>query len=74
MIKDRKFLMTNDDVILKIPYLERQGANALPMVDLENYERVLTKNKGLLKVLEGGFYVVDPDSMRYTTGIINDMW
>lgn len=74
MIKDRKFLMTNDDVILKIPYLERQGANALPMVDLENYERVIMKNKGLLKALEGGFDVVDPDSMRYTTGIINDMW
>jgi hypothetical protein len=74
MIKDRKFLMTNDDVVLKIPYLERQGANALPMVDLENYERVLMKNKGLLKALEGGFDVVDPDSMRYTTGIINDMW
>ncbi len=74
MIKDRKFLMTNDDVILKIPYLERQGANALPMVDIENYERVLMKNKGLLKALEGGFDVVDPDSMRYTTGIINDMW
>jgi hypothetical protein len=74
MIKDRKFLMTNDDVILKIPYLERQGANALPMVDLENYERVLMKNKGLLKALEGGFDVVDPDSWRYTTGIINDMW
>jgi hypothetical protein len=74
MIKDRKFLMTNDDVILKVPYLERQGANALPMVDLENYERVLTKNKGLLKALEGGFDVIDPDSMRYTTGIINDMW
>jgi hypothetical protein len=74
MIKDRKFLMTDDDVILKIPYLERQGANALPMVDLENYERVLTKNKGLLKALEGGFDVIDPDSMRYTTGLINDMW
>ena len=74
MIKDRKFLMTNDDVVLKIPYLERQGANALPMVDLENYERVLMKNKGLLKALEGGFDVVDPDSWRYTTGIINDMW
>ena len=74
MIKDRKFLMTNDDVILKVPYLERQGANALPMVDLENYERVLMKNKGLLKALEGGFDVIDPDSMRYTTGIINDMW
>ena len=74
MIKDRKFLMTDDDVILKVPYLERQGANALPMVDLLNYERVLTKNKGLLKALEGGFDVIDPDSMRYTTGIINDMW
>lgn len=74
MIRDRKFLMTDDDVILKIPYLERQGANALPMVDLENYERVLTKNKGLLTALEGGFNVVDPDSWRYTTGILNDMW
>ena len=74
MIRDRKFLMTDDDVILKVPYLERQGANALPMVDLENYERVLTKNKGLLTALEGGFNVVDPDSWRYTTGILNDMW
>jgi hypothetical protein len=74
MIRDRKFLMTDDDVILKIPYLERQGANALPMVDLENYERVLVKNKGLLTALEGGFNVVDPDSWRYTTGILNDMW
>ena len=74
MIRDRKFLMTNDDVILKIPYLERQGANALPMVDLENYERVLMKNKGLLTALEGGFNVMDPDSLRYTTGILNDMW
>jgi hypothetical protein len=74
MIRDRKFLMTDDDVILKIPYLERQGANALPMVDLENYERVLLKNKGLLTALEGGFDVVDPDSWRYTTGILNDMW
>ena len=74
MIRDRKFLMTDDDVVLKIPYLERQGANALPMVDLENYERVLTKNKGLLTALEGGFDVMDPDSLRYTTGILNDMW
>jgi hypothetical protein len=74
MIRDRKFLMTDDDVILKIPYLERQGANALPMVDLENYERVLMKNKGLLTALEGGFNIADPDSFRYTTGILNDMW
>ena len=74
MIRDRKFLMTDDDVILKVPYLERQGANALPMVDLENYERVITKNKGLLTALEGGFNVVDPDSFRYTTAILNDMW
>jgi hypothetical protein len=74
MIRDRKFLMTDDDVILKIPYLERQGANALPMVDLANYERVITKNKGLLTALEGGFNVVDPDSFRYTTAILNDMW
>ena len=74
MIRDRKFLMTDDDVILKIPYLERQGANALPMVDLANYERVVAKNKGLLTALEGGFNVVDPDSFRYTTAILNDMW
>ncbi len=73
-IKDRKFLMTNDDVILKIPYLERQGANALPMVDLENYARVIEKNKGFVDSLAGGFDVMDPDSIRYTTGILNDMW
>lgn len=73
-IKDRKFLMTNDNVILKIPYLERQGANALPMVDLENYARVIEKNKGIVDSLAGGFDVMDPDSLKYTTGIINDMW
>lgn len=74
MIKDRKFLMTNDDVILKIPYLERQGANALPMVDLENYARVLEKNKGVLNSLGRNLDIVDPDAMRYATGILNDMW
>lgn len=73
-IKDRKFLMTDDDVILKIPYLERQGANALPMVDLENYARVIESNKGLVDSLAGGLDVMDPDSLRFTTGLINDMW
>lgn len=73
-IKDRKFLMTEDDVILKVPYLERQGANALPMVDLENYARVIEKNKGFVDSLTGGLDITDPDSWRYTTGIINDMW
>lgn len=73
-IKDRKFLMTEDDVILKIPYLERQGANALPMVDLENYARVIEKNKGFVDSLAGGLDITDPDSWRYTTGVINDMW
>ena len=74
MIKNRKFLMTNDDVILKIPYLERQGANALPMVDLENYYRVLEKNKGILKGLGRFDEITDPDTMRYVGGILNDMW
>ncbi len=73
-IKDRKFLMTGDDVILKIPYLERQGANALPMVDLANYARVIEKNKGFVDSMAGGLDVMDPDSLRYTTGILNDMW
>ena len=73
-IRDRKFLMTNDDVILKIPYLERQGANALPMVDLENYARVLEANKGVLKSIGRKGEIIDPDSMRYVTGILNDMW
>jgi hypothetical protein len=73
-IKDRKFLMTDDDVILKIPYLERQGANALPMADLENYARVVEKNKSFVNSIAGGLDVTDPDSWRYTTGIINDMW
>ncbi len=73
-IRDRKFLMTNDDVILKIPYLERQGANALPMVDLENYARVLQANKGVLKSIGRKGEIIDPDEMRYVTGILNDMW
>lgn len=73
-IKDRKFLMTNDNVILKIPYLERQGANALPMVDLGNYYRVIEKNKGFVNSLNRSTEILDPDSWRYTTGILNDMW
>jgi hypothetical protein len=73
-MRDRKFLMTNDDTILKIPYLERQGANALPMVDLENYARVLKENSGLIKAINGSHGIVDPDAARYTAGILNDMW
>ena len=73
-IRDRKFLMTNDDVILKIPYLERQGANALPMVDLENYARVLKANMGVLKSIGRKGEIIDPDTMRYVSGILNDMW
>ena len=73
-VRDRKFLMTNDDTILKIPYLERQGANALPMVDLENYARVLKENSGLIKAINGSHGIVDPDAARYTAGILNDMW
>jgi len=73
-IKDRKFLMTNDDTILKIPYLERQGANALPMVDLENYARILKENSGLIKAIEGSHGIVDPDRDQYLYGILNDAW
>ena len=73
-IRDRKFLMTNDGTILKIPYLERQGANALPMVDLENYARVLKENSGLIKAIDGSHGIVDPDEFKYIAGIMNDMW
>jgi hypothetical protein len=73
-IKDRKFLMTNDDTILKIPYLERQGANSLPMVDLENYTRVLKENSGLIKAIDGSHGIIDPDRDRYIAGILNDAW
>jgi hypothetical protein len=73
-MRDRKFLMTNDNTILKIPYLERQGANALPMVDLENYARVLKENSGLIKAIDGSHGIVDPDEFRYIAGILNDMW
>jgi hypothetical protein len=73
-VRNRKFLMTDDDVILKIPYLERQGANALPMVDLENYARVLEANKGVLKSIGRKGEIIDPDTMLYVSGILNDMW
>jgi hypothetical protein len=73
-IRDRKFLMTNDGTILKIPYLERQGANALPIVDLENYARVLKENSGLIKAIDGSHGIVDPDEFKYIAGIMNDMW
>jgi hypothetical protein len=73
-LRDRKYLMTNDDVILKIPYAERQGINAKPMVDLENYARVLTENKGLIQAIEGSQGIVDPDVNRYVMGLLNDVW
>jgi len=73
-IRDRKFLMTDDNVILKIPYLERQGANALPMVDLENYSRVMKENKGLIQAIEGSHGIIDPDRDRYVMGLLNDVW
>lgn len=73
-IRDRKFLMTNDDTILKIPYLERQGANALPMIDLENYARVLKENSGLIKAIDGSHGILDPDRDRYIAGLLNDVW
>ena len=74
MIRNRKFLMTNEDVILKVPYLERQGANALPMVDLGNYYRVLEKNLPILKGMGRLDQITDPDTLRYVGGIMNDMW
>jgi len=73
-IRDRNYLMTNDNVILKIPYAERQGINAKPMVDLENYARVLKENKGLIQAIEGSQGIVDPDVNRYVMGLLNDVW
>jgi hypothetical protein len=73
-IRDRKFLMTDDNVILKVPYLERQGANALPMVDLDNYARVMKENKGLIQAIEGSHGIIDPDRDRYVMGLLNDVW
>jgi len=73
-VRDRKFLMTNDDTVMLIPYLERQGANALPMVDLDNYARVLKENKGFIQAIEGTRSVIDPDAARYISGLANDLW
>ena len=73
-VRDRKFLMTNDDNVMLIPYLERQGANALPMVDLDNYARVLKENKGFIQAIEGTRGVIDPDAARYISGLANDLW
>lgn len=73
-LRNRKFLMTNDGTILKIPYLERQGFNSMPMVDLENYARVLKENQGLVKAIDGNLNVADPDVDRYIAGIMNDVW
>ena len=74
MIRDRKFLMTNDDMILKIPYLERQGGNTMPMLDLEKYYEVLEKNKGLVQALEGSKNIINPQTDKYVAGILNDTW
>jgi hypothetical protein len=74
MMRDRKFLMTDDDMILKIPYLERQGGNAMPLLDLERYYEVLDKNKGLMQALEGSKNIVNPSTDKYIMGILNDTW
>ena len=73
-MRDRKFLMTNDDMILKIPYLERQGGNSMPMLDIEKFYDVLDKNKGLVKALEGSKGIIDPTTDKYIYGILNDTW
>jgi hypothetical protein len=74
MVRNKKFLMTNDDMILKIPYLERQGGNALPLLDLERYDRALKGNKNILTALEGEGIVANTESGRYIAGILNDTW
>jgi len=75
MVRNKKFLMTNDDMILKIPYLERQGGNALPLLDLERYDRAIKANKNVLTALEGEGKIVNSEAGgRYVAGILNDTW
>ena len=52
-IKDKGFMVDVDESILKIPQFESQTANYLPLMDFELMNRLLERNKSVLKSFVG---------------------
>ena len=52
-IKDKGFMVDLDESILKVPQFESQTANYLPLMDFELMNRLLERNKSVLKSFVG---------------------
>ena len=52
-IKDKGFMVDVDESIIKVPQFESQTANYLPLMDFELMNRLLERNKSLLKSFVG---------------------
>jgi hypothetical protein len=52
-IKDRGYMVDTDNSILKVPQLESQTGNFLPIMDFEVLDRLLRENKNFLLRMKG---------------------
>ena len=52
-IKDKGFMVDLDGSILKVPQLESQSADYLPMMDFELMNRLLKENSSLIRTISG---------------------
>jgi len=52
-IKDKGFMVDSDGSILKVPQLESQTADYLPMMDFELMNRLLKENSSVLQTIKG---------------------
>jgi len=52
-IKDNGFMVDFDDSILKIPQLESQTANFLPLMDFQLMDNLLKRNSSVIKAIGG---------------------
>ena len=52
-IQDEGFMVDTDGSILKVPQLESQSANYLPIMDFALMDRLLKQNSSVLKALKG---------------------
>jgi hypothetical protein len=52
-IKDKGFMVDTDGSILKVPQLESQTADYLPMMDFELMNRLLKENSSVLQTIKG---------------------
>ena len=52
-IKDNGFMVDLDDAIVKVPQLESQTANFLPLMDFQLMDNLLKRNNSVIKALGG---------------------